>query len=162
MEADQRDNTSTSQQVSSRYVDDHRNVDTTDPMEADQRDNTSTSQQVSSRYVDDCRNVDMTDPVCDLEDSSECDSTINILSIVASLIIVIIGSLINIIICRRNRKNSCFGSKSFESNVKVKTVQEMLPNFCRSDRLPYTVLGPLEKPNTYDDLHLYVEPVVLP
>ncbi|XP_061166292.1 multiple epidermal growth factor-like domains protein 10 [Saccostrea echinata] len=103
--------------------------------------------------------------LCNEEDSAinlpKCisENTSIIISAIVSLVIVLTGSVINFILWKRNesisavrrQRKSKGDQKAIDDTEKAKSGQQ--------DSSPYTELGALDKPSTYEDLHQYAEAV---
>ncbi|XP_056002226.1 platelet endothelial aggregation receptor 1-like isoform X4 [Ostrea edulis] len=101
-------------------------------------------------------------PICGTELSfhaTTCtdDNTAIIISLVVSIIIVLIGSVINFLMWKRNQRKY---KKNQIENCTSETRSAHnsdIPSGSNRVRSPYAELGDLDKPNTYEELHHYTE-----
>ncbi|XP_056002241.1 multiple epidermal growth factor-like domains protein 10 isoform X7 [Ostrea edulis] len=99
-------------------------------------------------------------PICGTElsfHSTTCtdDNTAIIISLVVSIIIVLIGSVINFLMWKRNQRNAKKGENCTSETRSAHNSD--IPSGSNRVRSPYAELGDLDKPNTYEELHHYTE-----
>nr|XP_022304108.1 neurogenic locus notch homolog protein 2-like [Crassostrea virginica] len=87
--------------------------------------------------------------------SLSCDNNnICVISIVVSVVIVLTGSVVNYIYCKKNTAARTSHKRYTEESV-TESVTPRQTNRPEDNSEPYTELQDVGKPNTYEDLHTY-------
>ncbi|XP_056002273.1 protein draper-like isoform X3 [Ostrea edulis] len=101
-------------------------------------------------------------PLCGTEELSSrvtsCtdDNTATIISIVVSIFIVLIGSIINFLMWKRNQTEYAKKGENCRSETRSAHNSD-IPSGSNRVESPYAELGDRDKPNTYEELHHYTD-----